>query len=150
MKKAQVEIFGLLIIVILITIIAIFALRFFLYTGGESERNQDVIANNLLNALLKTTMCEKSLSDVMVDCYNGLNSCDSENCKTYIVSEIKFIINKLDIKEEDYKFIVSISDDDFIKIGKCDEKKQDISLAAPYVKNINSKLFKADIYLCNY
>lgn len=150
MKKAQVEIFGLLIIVILITVIAIFALRFTLYSREESERNTEVIANNLLNALLKTTICEKSLSDTIVDCYNGINYCDSENCKTYIISELGFIINELDIKEEDYKFVVSISDDDFIKVGKCDEKKQDISLASPYVKNINFKLLKANFYLCNY
>jgi len=150
MKRAQVEIFGLLIIVILITVIAIFALRFALYTREEMPRSLDVIANNLLNALLKTTMCEESLSSILIKCYNNLDPCGAENCKEHISSEIRSIISKLDMKKEDYKFVVSISDDNFIDLGKCNEKKEDVFLASPYVKYVNFKLLKANLYLCNY
>ena len=57
MKKGQIEIMGLVIIVILLVFIAIFALSFMIKPKQESEDILKLKANALRASLLKTNLC---------------------------------------------------------------------------------------------
>ena len=77
MKKAQTEMMGLVILVLLISVAAIFAIRFLL-SGQEQVTPEMKLATqtaNLKNSLLKLTVSDKSLSDLAIDCCLN-NNCD--------------------------------------------------------------------------
>jgi hypothetical protein len=76
-RKGQAEIFGLIVIVILL----IFALIFFVQTRGEDSSTLNVRtsfrANNLLNSIMNVNLDDgKSLRVLMKDCVKTLNSLD--------------------------------------------------------------------------
>ena len=78
MKKGQIEMVGLLVIVVLIVIIALFAFGYMLRKGpsGVNEFNS-IKANNLMNALTKTSVCEPGeiMEDIMVACCENRDMC---------------------------------------------------------------------------
>ena len=91
-RKGQIEMFGLAIIVVLIAVIALFALRFMI--GGQSGENiaevkLNIQANNMANAILKANIGDKDIKSLIIGCCNGDRaSCDKAN------TEIRSIATK--------------------------------------------------------
>jgi|SRR3989344_5016535 len=128
--KAQMEIMGLLIITIIVVLIILFVLYFTVFNQEQSnlpERLIEIRANNLRNALLKTTLCQDvSIQDEIANCYTGrsfcLASCDELNDKITNIIESSIEDN------ENYEFNV----ENFVKLsrGSCQESEISIRQTA--------------------
>jgi len=92
-KKSQMEIMGLVVIVILVSIAMLFVIRFVILQPAEDYKSDYVsmeIASNLVSAILKTTSpdcyhntfrellqdCAENENNPSIICTNGQNSCD--------------------------------------------------------------------------
>ena len=94
LKKAQIEIVGLVIIVVILAFTLIFALQF---AGKEdnklNERYWQLNADNLRNAILKTTVSSCNIKDEIINCNDFNQPVCLENCDK-LNSIIKEIIEK--------------------------------------------------------
>lgn len=123
LKKAQIEMIGLVIIVLLILFIAIFALSFYLSSQKPATttfKALEIKANNLRNALLKTTLCSTTtIKDEIESCYFGESIC-FDDCNI-IKQKIKELIDYS--IEENYNFTIKNNEIFFeISNGSCEEK----------------------------
>jgi hypothetical protein len=81
MKKAQMEILGLAIVVVLIVLASLFVVRFVLLKEPDDFRGdfvQSQTASNMINTFLKTTAvdCSKiSMTELLQDCARGEGIC---------------------------------------------------------------------------
>lgn len=90
MKKSQTEIMGLVILVVLILVSAVFGIRFLMYKGEKlgPELKLSVQAANLQSSLLKLTYNNRAFSDYMLDC------CDNKDC-SFFETSLKELIPKV-------------------------------------------------------
>jgi hypothetical protein len=113
-KKAQVEILGLIIIVILVVVAMIFVLQFTVLREPETvkEYSDTEIANNMLTSLLQTTTgCHGlTVTDLLKDCagtgWPGEIQCNStmRSCD-YLNYTIDYLFsNTLDLWGRSYEF----------------------------------------------
>ena len=139
-KRGQVEILGLAVLVILLVVILVIALRFSFSTSNNAnnELRTGLIANNLLNAIIK----EKSkidVKDLIYDCYNGIKRGVSKEIScTKLTKEINKIIS-LSVGNRNFELSLSTDSLDFFKEGECKNgvqstqyrfKKEDITFVA--------------------
>jgi len=115
-KRSQVEIMGLAIIIILITLALIFVVRFVLSRKPadiKEEYTQAQLASNMINTLLRTTAKEcssSSFTELFQDCADaypdGTIDCDTgEKSCSYLESKIGDIFdNTLRKWRKDYYF----------------------------------------------
>ena len=118
-KKAQMEIMGLIIIVILISLAMLFALKYFAFKEPSDTRQKFVYeeqTSNMLAAMLKTNTCKgrETVESLLIDCAegeaivcnNGKTSCQEAN------STIRSIISGTleGPWDQNYQFTVKISD----------------------------------------
>ena len=146
-KKSQMEMMGLAIIVILISIAMLFAIRFVVLKGPtayKKEFTQTELASNILSTLLKTTSSDcndLSFTELYQDCfkdpYNPQKICYSntwESCKYINITTITLLdetLGKWNIgheftaKTNTYPYTISIKgkDIDDKEIG-CPEVKK--------------------------
>ena len=109
LKKAQVETFGLVIIVILLSFILIFALKFITKPKQSNleENYLQLQANNLRSVILKTNLCpETMIKEEIINCQFNDPSCSS--CE-FLEAKIKEIIEISIQSNVNYEFIVDDS-----------------------------------------
>jgi len=97
-KKAQQEIFGFVIIILLVIVIGVIILAFSLQRSMRKPTfAQDIKVSDFMNAIMRyTTSCNnKKLSDVIVMCSNGENCGGPSNLGAcdYIGAELQKILN---------------------------------------------------------
>jgi len=104
-KKAQTEIIGLVIIVIILSFALVFGLQFLNKQDNKiQERYLQLNADNLRSSLLKTNICNQiTIKDEIINCENGISSC-LENCQKFD-EKIKELI-ELSTKN-DYEFLIN-------------------------------------------
>ena len=118
MKKAQTEIMGLMIIVVLIVVIGLFAFRFMLMNQSSSnDEYLSIKANNLINSIKMTSICEKNMGDAIIACCNNQNFCEREACGL-VKEEINRIINS-SIEENFYFEAKNFEGELCFFIGSC-------------------------------
>ena len=138
MKKGQIEIMGLVIIVILLVFIAIFALSFIIKPEQENENVLKLKANALRSSLLKTNLCgDITVKDEIENCVDGYHECVDE-C-TVLKQEIEKMI-KSSLDNEKYNFFVSNDEGSFINIDNCVDGVTAVS------QNLRNS--KVDVALC--
>ncbi len=102
-KKAQMEILGLAVIIILITLIGLFVLRFVILKPVEIKREYTMksLAVDTITAMLRTTTdCHgENIRDLLMDCATGkaiecLTPTGPEDSCTYVNKTIEWILNK--------------------------------------------------------
>ena len=108
-KKAQMEIMGMMIIVIILVIAALFYVKFVVLQPkkeGASTLVQEQ-GYNLMNAVLNVKVCDGNVSvrDAIKACKEGGDLCGDNAC-IYIGDEIKTIVSMSMPKDyADYEFI---------------------------------------------
>jgi hypothetical protein len=120
MKKAQIEIMGLVIIVVLLVFIAVFSLPFIIKEKSKAL-NEDYLqlyANNLRSVVLNTNLCDSgNVMDEIISCYYGAPIC-LEDCND-IEDKIREIIESSLDEKINYKFTI---DEMIVSNGECTEK----------------------------
>jgi len=94
-KKAQQEMIGFVVIILLIVIVGIIFLSFSLHRSKRSIAYEYQEVNDLLYAMMQyTTNCNyKKMQEVIRDCINGEKCKDKDACK-YVREELENIFNK--------------------------------------------------------
>jgi len=114
-RKAQTEIMGLVMIVILVTIILLFVIKFSINSQSKTVK-QDIfnqkLASNTLNVLLSTTTdCNRAtISELLKDCAEykpeGSIECSTENSCAFVTYLISDYLNQtIKVQEKDYEFL---------------------------------------------
>jgi len=122
MKKAQADMIGLVVIVILFIIIAIVFLRLSTLEDSESIIKENIEVSNLLNAIMKLTPCNNikpldSLADVIDNC-NNQPYCGESNCKDYIKKQVDNAASS-SFDKESYSFTIIRNGAVFLNTGSC-------------------------------
>ncbi|MEK6934341.1 MAG: hypothetical protein AABW46_00525 [Nanoarchaeota archaeon] len=81
-KKAQIEIMGLMVIVLILIFIIIVSLRFLVSPKSDTDelQRQSIQASNMLNAIIRSnTPGGSKVTNKIVECYNA-NNIDSDPC----------------------------------------------------------------------
>jgi len=129
MRKAQTEIIGLLVIVILFIFVG---LIYVMLTGKSDDESltRDVVhtgkVQNFLDAFVQVTPCYtkipfEQMSTVIKNCYisDGEESICGKNCKDLITDTLEAAMEEYNAKQE-YEFkIISADEEEFISIGGC-------------------------------
>ena len=136
-KRAQIEIIGLMLIVILLTILAVIFLKLTLKSPATNiaEARQSIIASATIDSILKTSYNDKTFESLIYDCYTG------SNCNI-LEQEINNIMPNLMPKKQFY-MVFSSNDQTFLELGK---NCLGIQANNPYV--INSIPTKISLKLC--
>ena len=129
-KKAQLEIMGLAVIVVLMVLGMLFLIRFVLFKSEDTYREDYIItqtAANMLNTILNTdTNCnDLSVTVLLQDAskYNpNINNCDSTypDSKEFVNYTINYLM-EVSIKQrwkKDYYFKASVPGDVIVEAGK--------------------------------
>lgn len=145
MKKAQTEIIGLVVIVTIIIIAVVLFIRLSVLkpTSHSSTSIESIEANNMLNALLKTSVCDISIQEAIQQCSQKINICDQEPC-AYTVEKIKEILQASLDEKTDYSFIALADSNPIIKIESC---KTGIS-ASPFSLPSRGTVYTINFKLC--
>ncbi len=118
MKKAQIEIIGLAVIVIILAVGLIIALMFILRPKIDTleDQRQNIRATVLLNSLIDTNenlediSNEKKVKDIIKECYSDQNPISA--CERALKAPI---LNKL-FKNQDYTLEIKQDFGDFVRI----------------------------------
>jgi len=137
-KKAQMEIMGLVIIIIMLAILSIIFLTFALRPSPSTTPilRSSTKADNLLNSIIRTSTKEnQKMLDIIENSY-------ITNDFTYLKQEINKIISKA-IPNKRYSFKLLINQQKVLDIGDC-------KLGVSSTKTIkhNNNLFKFTLVIC--
>jgi hypothetical protein len=121
-KKAQMEIMGLAMIIILLALAMLFVVRFVVLRPPEDIKKTftyETLAQNTLNTmLLTTTECgDRPVLRLLIDCAEGgfIQCPQSTNSCTYSQDVIEEIItHTLEEWNKDYYLTIKIGDDDIL------------------------------------
>src|SRR3989344_2389321 len=132
-NKGQAEIVGLVVVVLLL----IFALIFFIKVrSGDDDNETQLIranfkVNSALNALMKISVGDKQMKDLIDDCVLGTNACEGD-LRNKLEHYLEDSENGL-FKDKKYQFIISREQDDLISLGSgC---KENITASPFFVRN---------------
>jgi len=147
MKKGQMEMIGLVIVVVLIIIGGLFYITFSL-KGKDNTKEQDqhlqsITANNLVNALIKIRICEnKSVGQAIALCDVNEQLC-GENACDFVKKEVEGIISS--VTDKNYLFFVNKGENELFNVGNC---SYGIS-SVPYRLDVDSTSYDVVLRLCN-
>ena len=137
-KKAQIEMIGLMLIIILLTVLAVFFLRFTLKPPTTiASARQSVIAKSTIDSIIKTSYNEKTFENLIYDCYTG------SNCNL-LEQEINQIMPKL-MPKKAFTLTFTSDEQEFLKITS---KTCNIGIQANNIYRINSIPIKISLKLC--
>ena|SRR3989338_192430 len=132
-KRSQMEIMGIAIVVIMLSIIILFVVRWSILkkpADYKKEFAQSEIAANFVSTLRSTTTDCKGMNfdELFQDCFENIESDGKTDCNgdgtghscTYAQTELNIILSKtLDSWGYKYQFVVTNNVNDKIKIEKC-------------------------------
>ncbi len=149
MKSGQVEMIGLVIVVVLLVLGALF------YAGLALGRNpvkkeatlEVAYINNLLNAMLNVKVCDETwqFSDEIVACFNGEDLCGENSCE-FLKSEIDKVMAAVGLKglRTYYLWIESENEKKVILGEECKSgSKADIKISGR-----NDRVYEVNLKLC--
>ncbi|MEW6063548.1 MAG: hypothetical protein AB1571_04230, partial [Nanoarchaeota archaeon] len=146
-KRGQLEMFGLVIIVVLIAVIGLFAIKFVFLRGEEgftAETKLGIEASNIVNAVLKANICEnKDGRSIIIGCCENVDNCNRNSCDI-IKSEIKGILGSIEQENKEYR--LKIGNCFEVKSGKFNECKTIVNSNYP-IKGAN-RLYNLELALC--
>lgn len=162
-KKSQMEMMGIAIIVVIISLVMIFVVNYMSHrkpTEYRKEYASAELTTNIVKTLLSTTAADcraLTFNELFQDCVEsggviGRIKCDddiTDSC-TYVKDKTNRILNqtlgKWDITHE---FIVTLSDQEKIKINECPGKPTSRK-TKPYPIQTNLGTMNLLLYICYY
>ncbi len=114
MKKAQTEILGLLVIVILFIVLGFIFLKFSSSTKTQPTIRQNIEVVNLVNAIRKFTPDPTTRPPTSMRDY--IRNCDSQQCKDRITQNIREIMNNALDKKTTYSFVIKKNNQEWLSI----------------------------------
>ena len=148
MKKAQVEMIGIVLLVVVILIGGIFYLRFSLEDASTAPSSNVRVtqAYHLVNALANLPLCEqRSFKEALIACANSQTFCNQDGC-SYLKRELPLLIDPI-LHERigtGYSFEATTNEKSFISFGKC---KTGVN-SPPFVLNDNGRHYEVSFKLC--
>ncbi|MFA4887499.1 MAG: hypothetical protein WC595_04760 [Candidatus Nanoarchaeia archaeon] len=148
MKKAQVEMIGIALLVVVILIGVVFYLRFSLEDASTAPASNVRVtqAYHLVNALVHLPLCEEqTFTEALVACANSGTFCNQEAC-SYLKRELPLLVNPI-LHERigtEYSFEATSNEKGFISFGKC---KTGVN-SPPFVINDNGRRYEVSFKLC--
>lgn len=124
MKRAQIEIVGLVIIVVIFVFSAIIFLRIYLASNPSTSLDENLLltqkANNLANSIKGVDTCNSNMAQAIVSCCGAEPFCGRDAC-SFVSGEIAKIVNltlsgekvSVELKDRDGKTCASYGN------GKC-------------------------------
>ena len=98
MRRGQIEMIGLMVIVLILIIVALFFLRFSLRSDSfEDDTLLSLKANNLVNAIKKVTDCGKPFEEAIIACCQEENFCGNPSCE-HVTDTINSITSNMEEK----------------------------------------------------
>ena len=91
-KKAQEEIIGFMVIVVMVIVIGLLFMLFLKPKASAAQESQQV-SNLLISISHVTSTCDKEIRDVVIMCSKGEN-CKDENACDYLNKELSSLIDK--------------------------------------------------------
>lgn len=142
-RKGQIEIIGLAMLVILLVVILVIALKFSFNSNNDNfDIRNSLIANNLLNALLKQEG-QINIKNLIYDCYfNSKKNLNKETTCKPLKEELDKILTLIINKDFEIKF--SAESLEFYKQGNCGKGIE----STQYRFKKNSITFIGSIKLC--
>lgn len=137
MKKAQIEMIGLLLIVLLLSVLIIFFVRFALRpsTDSTTQTRQSIIASAAIDSIVKTSLNDKTFESLIYECYTGSN-CD------ILKQELNKIMSSL-MPNKQFYYTFNSDNKVFLELGKnC------LGIQANNVYIINSVPISISLKLC--
>lgn len=127
MKKGQMEMIGLVIIVILLIIGALFYLRFAVFDHQE-QRSESTIrvtqAYNLMNALINVDMCGKPLKEALAQCKEQPQEpyCEGKDACGFLQEKIPSIVDPIlhETIGVGYSFEAKKGEEAYLTFGTCE------------------------------
>jgi len=156
-KRAQMELLGLAIIIILVSIGFLFVVRFVLLKPADDVKKEysfNQMASNELNAILKTTTADckgTDMTELLQDCssFEKIVCEDGRGSCQYAAETIDFILNQtLSSWQKTYVFNVSVNEDTIIYISDGEvrpDKERQVKLF-PIPIDVGTMIVKLMIY----
>lgn len=120
MRKGQVEIMGLMIVVVLIIIGGVFYLKYCTTqpVNTQAEANiRQIQTINAVKALMNLKVCEVDMKQAIYLCANDMQLCNEDAC-LYLNKFITEVYDK--ILEDDYLFVINKGESELLSIGACE------------------------------
>ena len=127
MTKGQMEMIGLVIIVVLLVIGALFYVKFSVF-GSNQKREESTVrvtqAYNLMNALLNIALCEKPLKEALIACKEQPSEqyCEGKDACAYVKEKVPTVVDPIlhqNIGAE-YLFEAKKGEEVFLTFGNCE------------------------------
>lgn len=140
MKRGQMEMVGLLVIVILLLVLGVIFLKFMLVPKSTTlaDSRSSLESTRLLQALVLTTIQDKSFQEHAVDC-----SRDSTAC-TVLRQEIGTIFTLLLKKGQKYSFYLLYQDQNILRLEQCT-----VGVVSSYPFTAAGGFYEVQLRLCS-
>ena len=139
MKKGQLEMIGLVVVIVLLIIGGMFYVTFSVKSSDKNEEQnkhiQSITANNLVGAIVKIKVCNNfSIAEGVSLCDKNEQLCNENACE-FLKKEINFIV--YNVTDENYLFSVKKGENDLFNVGNC-------------LYGISSVPYRLDVYSVSY
>ncbi len=124
-KSAQIEMIGLVIVVVILSIGLLFYVKFVVFKTDPVKADttvENAYVTNLMGAIFNIKVCDNSpikIQDAIIDCYNDLRVCEQDACE-YVKLQTEDIISLVGEKKyNNYSVWVNKSGDVKFILDQC-------------------------------
>jgi len=144
MKKGQVEIMGLLVVVVLIIIGGVFYLKYCSTQKPDTQIEvniRQIQTINAVKALMNLRVCDREMKEAILLCADDMQLCEQDACE-YLDEFVKGVYDR--VLEDEYLFVIKERESELLKIGGCDYGVS----SGPYLIQEEGRYFEVNLKIC--
>ena len=147
-RKGQVEMIGLVIVVLLIVVGGLFYVKFMMISDTNkpniASHEDSIKANNLMGAIANVELCEGEYTvGEMFSMIGGLNGCGDKTADSYLMEEIPLIFEAVGV--ENYRFWVEEAGNVIFDTEGCEYGLK----SGSYALVVDGRYFKTHLRFCS-